>query len=349
MKIQGNSNSEYGFVDIVKFLLALVIVSAHFVSENAVGRIPPVVDYISSVYVIVVPFFFSCSGFLLFRKMGEKGEWEKVKNYCKKILVMYAGWSIVYCTFKVLTWVRFGTTIEGVLHYLINVVTYSTYKTIWFLPATAIGVLLTYWFINRFGFGWTVVLGSVFYVIGCLGTSYSFFFQNSTILKEYNYFFTSSRNGVFNGFPFVLVGYLIAQKEREGFYACRLKNLVFTIVFGMAFVAEAVLIKIKFNAVNINTLFFLIPFTYFFLMFCLGVKIRITGVTIKLRRLSTDIFLCQRLFLSAIPELLPESFFHQILMGNPYVGLVYIIGITLLTAWGLILLSNKINCLKRFC
>ena len=137
--------TEYGFVDVMKFLLALLIVSSHYISENAVGRINSLIDYCSSLYVIVVLFFFACSGFLLFRKLkGEADDWMKVKAYCKKILIMYAGWSGLYFLLTALTWIRFGTTAENVLHYLLNAFTYSTYKTIWFLPATVIGVLLTY-------------------------------------------------------------------------------------------------------------------------------------------------------------------------------------------------------------
>ena len=40
-----NTKEQYPFLDIVKFLLALLIVFAHFISENAMGRINPLIDY----------------------------------------------------------------------------------------------------------------------------------------------------------------------------------------------------------------------------------------------------------------------------------------------------------------
>ena len=213
---------EYGFVDVMKFLLALLIVSSHYISENAVGRINGFIDYASSLYVIVVPFFFACSGFLLFRKLKVGADDKiKVKAYCNKILIMYAGWSVLYLLFIFLTWVRFGTTAETILHYLLNAVTYSTYKTIWFLPATVIGVLLTFFFTRKIGFKGTIVVGIIFYLIGCIGASYSFLIPENGILNVYNYIFSSTRNGFFNGFPLVLIGYLIAQKEKCGFVEAR--------------------------------------------------------------------------------------------------------------------------------
>lgn len=340
--------TQYGFVDVIKFLLALLIVSSHYISENAVGRINGFVDYASSLYVIVVPFFFACSGFFLFRKLDDKFEnWSKVKIYCKKIMVMYAGWSIVYFLFTACTWIRFGTTTESVLHYLLNALTYSTYKTIWFLPATVIGVLLTYYLTKKMGAKETITIGAILYLIGCLGASYSFLIPENSVLNLYDYIFSSTRNGVFNGFPFILIGYFIAQKEKKGFSESKIKNLIFTAIFGMAFAAEAVVIKRK-GAVNVNTLIFLLPFTYFFLMWCLEIRIQTTEKTMMLRKISTDVFLCQRIYLSSLPALLPETIFERLLTGNPYVGLISMLLLSLITAVFLIELSKRNKWLAQF-
>lgn len=72
-----NTKEQYPFLDIVKFLLALLIVCAHFISENAMGRINPLIDYLSSLYIIVVPFFlcvvvFYCFGSWMGKMMRGK-------------------------------------------------------------------------------------------------------------------------------------------------------------------------------------------------------------------------------------------------------------------------------------
>ena len=344
---------EYGFVDVMKFFLSLLIVYAHYISENAVGRVSRIIDYTSSLYVIVVPFFFVCSGFLLFRKLDGQNDWAKVKAYSKKILVMYAGWSIVYVSFNVATWIRFGTTVESVLHYILNAITYSTYKTIWFLPATVIGVLLTYFFYTKCGLKVTCAIAAMYYVVGCLGTSYSFVLIDNALLSKvlniYNYIFSSSRNGLFNGFPFVVLGLLIAKREEKGFSEENKKNLLMAVMLGIGFIAEAFIIKQKFHAVNVNTLFLLIPFSYFFVSWCLGVQMQMNRATAFLRKMSTNIFLCQRLYLSALPVLFPESFFGRMLTGNPYIGLIYVLLLTLMTAVGLTALSNRNKWFRKFC
>ncbi len=349
--MQGASGkkAQYGFVDIMKFLLALLIVSSHYISENAVGRISSVIDYASSLYVIVVPFFFACSGFFLFRKLdGGENDGPKIKSYCIRLLVMYAGWSVLYYLFKVLTWIRFGTTTEEVLRDLLHAVTYSTYKTIWFLPATVVGVLMTVFLTRKIGIRGTIAAAAVLYLIGCIGVSYSFLLKDSKLLSTYNSIFESTRNGLFNGFPFVLIGYLAAKKEKEGFSGTLKKNVILTAVFGAAFIAEALLIKKK-GAPNVNTLIFLLPFTYSFLQLCLGVKKETGSGTLWLRKMSTDVFLCQRLFLSALPALFPESFFGKLLTGNPYLGWFAVTALSLATAAVLVEIAKRSKWFSRFC
>lgn len=344
---------QYGGIDIAKFLLSLLIVCAHYISENAIGKVSPVLDYGSSLYIIVVPFFFTCSGFFVFRKLDGKNDEDKVKDYCKKIFVMYAGWSIVYIGFQIATWFKYGTTRESALHYLLNAVTYSTYKTIWFLPATVIGVLMTYTLFIKVGTQKTYIIAVVCYIIGCLGASYSFILKNSLalsyMLERYNYIFYSSRNGFFNGFPFITLGLLIARTRKTKSTRNDCKYFILTLVFGMAFVMEAFIVKQKFHAVNVNTLLMLIPFTYFFVSYCLDFQMRTNRVTQYLRKMSTDIFLCQRLYLSALPTLIPESFFGKIITGNAYLGLLSLLFLTMVTSAGLVMLSNRSKWFRKFC
>ncbi len=352
-KLQNDKfHGQYGFLDCIKLILSLLVVGAHYISENAVGRIHPLLDLSSSLYVIAVPFFFVCSGFLLFRKMDGKYDDVKICSYCIKLLKMYAWWSVIYILFKLVTWFKFGVSLNEVIYYIITAVTYSTYKTIWFLPATVIGVLITFVLNKKFGIKTTMVIAVIFYSIGCIGASYSFLIHEGTILYKilgsYNLIFSSTRNGIFNGFPFVAMGMLAAKVERASEIKFKVKNLCLLVFLGIAFVAEAFVIKFEFNAENVNTLFLLLPFSYFFLLWSLGIEMCSNKLTVYFRRLSTNIFLCQRLYLTSIPTIFPNSFFGYLLTGNPYIGLTMIIFLTALTSAILIFISNRIHFLRQF-
>ena len=350
-----NQNFQYGAVDLAKFLCALLIVTAHYVTENAEGRINIILDYGVSIYIIVVPFFFVCSGYFLFKKILHNQENEKkiIKMYLQQILLMYCGWSCIYIFFKILTWIRFGTSIEIIQKYILNSVFYSTYKTIWFLPALCIGVLLTYYFYTKWGIKKTLVIAILFYILGSLGVSYSFIFENTPIVKlleGYNYIFVSTRNGFFNGFPFITIGLLIANKEYSSENRTSiLKSLSLSVLFGVLFVIEAFVLKFRFQTINVNTLLFLLPFVYYFLKLCLGVTIRSGSFFKWMRKMSTTMFLCQRIFLTAIPELFPNCFFSKILEGNPYVGLLYIVCSTLFMSEIILLLAKKSKLVASIC
>lgn len=348
-------NHQYSMVDLAKFLCALLIVSAHYVTENAGGRVHALIDYGVSLYVIVVPFFFACGGYFLFKKVfaaPDSGA-KTIKSYLRRILVMYGLWSVIYATFQVLTWFRFGTSAGEVFRYVLTCVTYSTYRTIWFLPALCIGVVLTWVLYKKLGMRKMLIISGICYLIGALGVSYSFLLEKNDLLFKvltgYNYIFESTRNGFFNGFPCVALGALIAHEETKGKKIGIVPNLIWTAVFGIGFVAEAFVLKLKFDAVNANTLLLLVPFTYVFLRLCLSIPLASGKTLVWMRKMSTTIFLCQRLFLSALPGLFPDSVFARLLSGNPYVGWGYVLAATLITAGVLQWLGKKNRLIGAMC
>ncbi len=352
MKIE--NKQQYGAIDIMKFLCSLLIVAAHYVTENAEGRINRLLEYSASLYIIVVPFFFCCSGFLLFKKIFSDSQdgGKRVISYCKHLMIMYGVWSVIYLSFKITEWIKFGASSENVIKYLINSIFYSTYKTIWFLPALCVGTVIAYFLIKHIGLNKTLAVAGIFYLIGALGVSYSFIPEKSEILSDllskYDYVFVSTRNGVFNAFPFIAMGAFIAERRnsRNGKPA---GDLVLCLVFGVMFVAEAFLLKFKFSAQNANTLIMLLPFTYYFVSLCLDIKLASGKWLLWMRKMSTAVFLCQRIFLSAIPAVWPDGMIASVLKGNPYSGIVVIMVMVLVLSSLLVFVSQKNKMFSVLC
>ncbi len=268
---------------------------------------------------------------------------------------MYLVWSSVYVSFKLFTWLRFGVTRKEVLEYVHTSIVYSTYNTVWFLPALIIGVLIVYFLRRKFSYSQVFIIGVIFYILGSLGCSYNFLLENIPILKKiyiiYNMIFITARNGVFNGFPFVSLGALVAfqNSTKNITNICTLKNIWFCFLFGLSFVAEAFCIKICFKAENVNTIIMLLPFTFFFLKSVVGISLPTKSVYQWMRKMSIVMFLCQRLFLSAIPELFPTSIFALLLSGNPYLGLFYVLTTTIVVSEFIIWMAKKHPFFKCFC
>jgi len=340
-------NSSYGLIDIVKFIFSILIIAAHYISEYADGRVNSRVEMGSSLYIITVPFFFACSGFFLFSKIIAKDGneyYSEVKKYVARIAIMYMGWSIIYILFQIAVWIRFGIEAGSLFVYILHCFTYSTYKTIWFLPALMVGVLLTALIYKKFGYKMLIIISTVAYFFSVIGVSYSFILSETpieSILSMYNYIFESARNGLFYGFPYVTIGFIVAYKKGYETHSVRNKYCALTFLCGILFVIEAFLIKFLFHAINVNTLITLVPFTYCFLYFVTCIKTRQNNIFVFIRKISTTAFLCQRIFLSAIPELIPEGHWRQLMDGNAYVALCVIICVILAVSALIVWIGEK--------
>ena len=97
----------YNAVDLAKLVLALIILCAHFAATH--GPFPAWLDTGLSIYVIAVPFFFACSGFLLFgkvRRLDPAGGKAAVRTYAGRIARIYLAWSGIYFAFVLTGWIQ---------------------------------------------------------------------------------------------------------------------------------------------------------------------------------------------------------------------------------------------------
>ena len=340
----------YWGLDIAKFLCAITIISAHFASEWA--SFPTMVDYVFSIYVVAVPFFFACSGFLFFVKLNQlptkEMQWKYFIKYEKRIWIMYGCWTAVYLPFIITSWVKNGIFgLEKVLDWLHTSLVFQTYATIWFLPALAIGIAITYFLIKKVPLKWVIVISCVLYIIGMFGSTYDFLVEDTFIGKIYDGYlvaFKTVRNGLFNAVPFLVMGYMVSKKTivpnkksflTNGALACLCLGLM---------VAECFLLKLKAQVTGMDINIFVVPFTYFFMMAAMNLELQDRRIYVWLRKLSLLMFVSQRLFLTALPVVLPSVF--ETLYSNSYVGLIVVLGLTIGFSVLFIKLSEKFKALK---
>lgn len=339
----------YNFTDLMKLLLTLLIVVAHCAAE--IARFPAMLDLCFSFYIVVVPFFLCVSSFFLFRKMYRAADYKEqvmlYRAYSLRILGLYAVWSGIYMFLHILNWWKSGVTPEEVLHYFHEVLVYSTYPTIWFLPAlwVAVSCVFVLHIKYRLCISKVLFLSVILYFIGAAGYSYSDFlpFPLKKLAELYESVFITWRNGVFNGFVFCVLGALLAGREFRHFSRM---DILLCLLFGAGFTCEAFLMKSISPASDANFLILMIPFTYFFVNVTNRVSLKNSPVYRMVRHLSSSVFLSQRLFITAIPALLPVSFMVGI-MTNPYIGTGLVLGATVLFSVLLLWASDRWKILKR--
>ena len=169
-------------------------------------------------------------------------DWERIKRYCFKILRLYGIWTLILI-------------VGGQGH-------------LWYLGATVVGVLcLSLCFYWRMKFGVMVFLAALLYSVGLLGDSYYGFLEPiravavvDYAVKGYEYFFDVTRNGLFMGFPFLLIGAAFAVKKIKIKPVFAATGFFVSVAF---LVAEAYTLECFGNCQDYNMFLSLLPATFF--------------------------------------------------------------------------------------
>lgn len=338
----------YPSLDIMKFIMAMLILTQH--TSNEWAHSTGLVHAFFGLGNFAVPFFFACSGFLFFSKYNKLDRKEQ-KGYYKKwslrIGKMYLVWSLIYFVFVFIGWLRHGLNWSQPVEYLHEALVFTTYATIWFLPALWVGVSICCLIMNYCNRKMMAALLLLLMVIGNLFGSYTNVLTQVPAVNSFNEWylnvFITWRNGLFNGAPFVFIGILIA--EGKGMKITPKTNLLMTLLFGLAFLAEAFIIT-RFELSNATDMgFMMVPAIFFMISWLTQVDIKQRPLWQHCRNLSMLIFLGQRLFLSALPGVVPGMKQWILALPEPCIYLYFIV--VVLTFSILIeRLSNKFKFLK---
>ena len=243
-----NGTQRYYGIDVVKFFCAFLVVAIHVApfSEKVFPDAAALNFFFTkTICRIAVPFYFAASGFLLFRNMDRgQVDWERVRNYCFKLLRLYGLWSVLLSAGE-----------KGHL---------------WYLGATVVGVLcLSLCFHRRMKFGVMALFAAVLYGIGLLGDSYygiQASLRNIPMVDQiagcYESMFRSTRNGLFMGFPFLMIGAVLGVKK------VRMKPLTAALGFTASvalLIAEAYALKHYGRCRDYNMYLSLLPAAFFLL------------------------------------------------------------------------------------
>lgn len=347
MLLINDKQLNYNLLDLSKFIFAILIMLAHISSELV--SVNPYFKLITSLYNFGVPFFFAAGGFLFFRKTSSNPSLKKsiYRSFTKKIMLMYLYWSLIYFIFILYDWAINSVNISEIISYFHRSLVFTTYGTIWYLPAFWIGISIVYFLEKFFDLKIIIALSLLFYFFGSLGYSYTGLFENSYIeffYNKLNSIIFTTRNGFFSAFPFVTIGYILTLKK----FRFSIKSLIFltslSIIF---FVSEAYFIKNFLNN-NVDMGLLLIPSTFFLLF--ISISVRLNG-NINLYRIFRDysiiIFLSQRLFITAFPNLLQKTFYFDAVSQHGILSLLLVSLQIFLISYFIKFMSNKYTFFRR--
>lgn len=201
----------YDAVDVARFLGAMLAIALH--SYIAAGNESWMGFEIAHVLSrIVVPFLFIASGFFFMEKLKSASEpWPVAKLWLWRLLRLYAAWSLLFLYFDLKDLYNWSPNIGiALLKYIRNFIFVSSHSHLWFMPALIIGTFLLYVGYRLKYLKLFAVIGIVLFLIGAGGNSYYGIIQGfpeiDSVYKMYFQFFKTTRNGLFFGFIYVLMG-----------------------------------------------------------------------------------------------------------------------------------------------
>ena len=261
------SDYQFNGIDIAKFIGAYLICMIHISPLTSDMIYAETINFwLQQCFCrIAVPFYFTVSGFLLFRKIDLRNiDTERIKKYCFKLLRLLGTWTLLLF-------------VGGQGH-------------LWYLGAVVVAtVVLTV--LLKYKLKYIVLISALFYVIGLLGDTYYIIIKNYSLIHRifsvYLDYFDSTRNGIFLGLIFVLMGLIFAHKRIV------INNkiaFIGWIISVLLLVFEVYILRYFKHIEEGNMYIFLLPETFFLFYFVSHIKLKPRAIYGKIRVIGMLIF-----------------------------------------------------------
>ena len=199
--------------------MAIIVVAVHThpqtVSGNSVWE-----NFFSFLFQLPVPFFFVVSGFFLWNKIVSSDIGQKltrIRKWLRHVLLLYVLWTVLYLPYTIYGfWIEQTGIVTSFAIFFRNFLfvgeNYYSWP-LWYLQGMCVAGTIIYVFIKT-GLGIKSMMAFAL-VLVCSGFYLDWCHDNGSgnaIVSLYYKLFQSTRNGFFQGFPYMMIGILIAEK-----------------------------------------------------------------------------------------------------------------------------------------
>ena len=328
----------FAAIDIFKFFMAGFVLLIH---TNPLLDISVAAEWFlrSGITVIAVPFFFIATGYFVLSND------QATKKSLRKLSMLYIVWSVIYLPFAL---IQLKGENAIALQYVRRFFLWGSYDTIWYLLASVVGLALVYALKKWKGITFAFAVMLAFHVLAIIGTSYTGAIANTFLWKGYAVYFdmfTTFKNGLFFGGIYIALGGLIHEKFSEIAHFTKKRGkfiILIACLFGAMWIETIACEFFDLNRYGVDMKFMLVPLSACIFVYVLTLQLNISDKTsIFFRKMSTLIFLTQRLFLTGYELLGIQKYCHS------FVWFVVVSASTILFSWGLIALSERCHLLKK--
>ena len=225
----------YNSIDVIKFVMALIVVAIHTHPENGIEN-HLFLRMIKSIYSIAVPFFFVASGFFLYNKLKQLEHTSQLLyllGWIYRIARLYIIWTIVYLPYAIWGFSKDGMAFSKcIVVYLRNVFfvgeNYLSWPLWYLLAMIVVGTIIYFLIKCEIKLYVMAFIALLLALVGIWIDS----LHELGVGDIYYKLFKHTRNGLFIGLPFMMIGMLVSN------YGClKKKSLLFLLLF-LGFLAK---------------------------------------------------------------------------------------------------------------
>lgn len=336
----------YYAIDIAKFVSACLVICIHtgplldinteanFVLVQIIAR-------------IAVPFFFIASGFFLYKKLDLNREWNDhsninvLKHYVVRNAKIYIIWTILYLPFTyMILHAGDGITLTSIVRYIRDFFFTGSYYHLWFLPSLIVSAVLSYFLIKKTSIKKALFISFTLYIVGMFGNVYPTLLEEIPVIdviwKVYSSLFVTTRNGLFFGLIFIVMGaYMSHLRIYLKFpFVCLGGMLSLILLF-----VECFFIRDGGFMSDMTSMYLmLLPCVGFFFLFLLQLSLAKRKIYQTLRNMSLLIYVSHIMFVSVMIWTLPKL--------NSLIVYILTLIASFVCSYGIIWVSRRIKVLK---
>ena len=251
------------FIDIMRIICCIMVICIH---SDPLMKVSPLLNYglCNIISRIAVPFFFITTGYFFARKLYSKDKERTVniKRYIRSQFNIYLITSLIYIFFDIFIFKKQHLeTMKNILGFIRSYI-FNGHLHLWYLNGSIISLILISIAFDKFKEKSIVIFSFLLYIIGTLLNTYSFILEETGfefISNIYYSIFFTSRNGLFFGFPMMIMGVMIYKYKLYG-------NLKFSvlglIISFFIYIIETIFLQLVGDVVFYDMYIFLFPVTF---------------------------------------------------------------------------------------
>ena len=323
--------------DIVKFIMALMVVAIH-------SSLFPMVLY--PWLRLAVPMFFIISSYFFFGSLC-KLETDKDKNrrwwkYVKRNLILYGFWFVLLLPYTLYVQRYFDSgVLRGTFNFIKSLLFGDTFPASWFIQASIVSVTVIFFASKKIKDRYLFALSFLVYCFAVLRSSYWSVVEDVTLInmayKVYHFAFSAPMFNASSAFIWIVIGKLFAEKKIR-------INKIFAIVgillSSVLLYGEWLFVRALNGSFNNDCYLFLIPTAFFAFQLISLIRVSPNAITVFLGKSSTLIYTTH------IPTIAVISLLLQRFLSITDNLLVFVLVVILCTAGSYIVL--KLEKLQAF-